>query len=107
MDQDWPARNSEFWPIEKITPYARNFRTQSDEQVAQIAASIRESGWTSPVLVDDDGGLIAGHGDDARLQLAEERQPDAGAASCAAPLDLTRRPRGPETHASQDRARSW
>lgn len=62
MDQNWPAQNSEFWPIEKITPYARNSRTHSDEQVAQIAASIREWGWTNPVLVDEDGGLIAGHG---------------------------------------------
>jgi len=55
MSQDWPAQNSEFWPIEKITPYARNSRTHSDEQVAQIAASIREWGWTNPVLVDEDG----------------------------------------------------
>lgn len=62
MDQDWPAQNSEFWPIEKITPYARNSRTHSDEQVSQIAASIREWGWTNPILVDEDGGLIAGHG---------------------------------------------
>ena len=43
-------------------PYARNARTHSDEQVAQIAASIREWGWTTPVLVDDAGGIIAGHG---------------------------------------------
>lgn len=43
-------------------PYARNARTHSDEQVAQIAASIREWGWTVPVLIDEDGGLIAGHG---------------------------------------------
>jgi site-specific DNA-methyltransferase (adenine-specific) len=62
MQQDWPAQSSELWPIEKITPYARNSRTHSDEQVAQIAASIREWGWTNPVLVDEDGGLIAGHG---------------------------------------------
>lgn len=62
MDQNWPAQSSEFWPIEKITPYARNSRTHSDEQVAQIAASIREWGWTNPILVDEDGGLIAGHG---------------------------------------------
>ena len=62
MDQDWPAQSSELWPIEKITPYARNSRTHSDEQVAQIAASIREWGWTNPILVDEDGGLIAGHG---------------------------------------------
>ena len=46
MSEDWPAQNSELWPIEKITPYARNSRTHSDEQVAQIAASIREWGWT-------------------------------------------------------------
>jgi DNA modification methylase len=62
MNQNWPAQSSEFWPIEKITPYARNSRTHSDEQVAQIAASIREWGWTNPILVDEDGGLIAGHG---------------------------------------------
>lgn len=62
MDQDWPAQSSELWPIEKITPYARNSRTHSDEQVAQIAASIREWGWTNPILVDENGGLIAGHG---------------------------------------------
>ena len=62
MVQDWPAQSSELWPIEKITPYARNSRTHSDEQVAQIAASIREWGWTNPILVDEDGGLIAGHG---------------------------------------------
>lgn len=62
MDQDWPAQSSELWPIENITPYARNSRTHSDEQVAQIAASIREWGWTNPILVDEDGGLIAGHG---------------------------------------------
>ena len=62
MDQNWPAQSSEFWPIEKITPYARNSRTHSDEQVAQIAASIREWGWTNPILADEDGGLIAGHG---------------------------------------------
>lgn len=62
MSQEWPAQSGEFWPIEKITPYARNSRTHSDEQVAQIAASIREWGWTNPVLVDEDGGLIAGHG---------------------------------------------
>lgn len=45
-----------------LVPYARNARTHSDEQVAQIAASIREWGWTTPVLVDEAGGIIAGHG---------------------------------------------
>jgi DNA modification methylase len=43
-------------------PYARNARTHSPEQVDQIAASIREWGWTTPVLVDEAGGIIAGHG---------------------------------------------
>lgn len=45
-----------------LIPYARNSRTHSDEQVAQIAASIREFGFTNPVLIDGDGGIIAGHG---------------------------------------------
>jgi hypothetical protein len=48
--------------LTKLIPYARNARTHSDEQVAQIAASIREWGWTVPVLVDEQGTLIAGHG---------------------------------------------
>lgn len=49
-------------PIDALVPYARNARTHSDAQVAQIAASIREFGWTNPVLIDEDGGIIAGHG---------------------------------------------
>jgi DNA modification methylase len=48
--------------IEGLIPYARNSRTHSDEQVAQIAASIKEFGFTNPVLIDSDGGIIAGHG---------------------------------------------
>jgi DNA modification methylase len=46
----------------ELIPYARNPRTHSDAQVAQIAASIREFGWTNPVLIDDANGIIAGHG---------------------------------------------
>ena len=57
-----PADKVEKWAIDKLIPYARNARTHSDEQVAQIAASIKEWGWTTPVLVDEDGGIIAGHG---------------------------------------------
>lgn len=45
-----------------LIPYARNSRTHSDEQVAQIAASIREFGFTNPVLIDAENGIIAGHG---------------------------------------------
>lgn len=58
----WPA--DEVWrrPIDKLIPYARNARTHSEAQVAQIAASMEEWGWTNPVLVDEKGGIIAGHG---------------------------------------------
>jgi DNA modification methylase len=52
----------EYRPIEALIPYARNARTHSEHQVAEIAASIREFGWTNPVLVDGDNGIIAGHG---------------------------------------------
>lgn len=48
--------------IEQLIPYARNARTHSDAQVAQIAASIKEFGFNNPVLIDGDGGIIAGHG---------------------------------------------
>ena len=48
--------------IDRLIPYARNSRTHSDAQVAQIAASIKEFGFTNPVLIDADGGIIAGHG---------------------------------------------
>ncbi len=48
--------------VESLIPYARNSRTHSDEQVAQIAASIKEFGWTNPILIDGESGIIAGHG---------------------------------------------
>jgi len=48
--------------VEKLIPYVRNSRTHSDGQVAQIAASIKEFGWTNPILVDGESGVIAGHG---------------------------------------------
>jgi len=57
----WPADNVERRKVADLIPYARNARTHSDEQVAQIAASIKEWGWTVPVLIEPDGGLIAGH----------------------------------------------
>jgi len=55
--------------VADLIPYARNSRTHSDEQVAQIAASIKEFGWTNPILTDGDNGLIAGHG---RLMAARK-----------------------------------
>ena len=59
----------ERWPIERLVPYERNARTHSAEQVAQIAASIQEFGFTNPILVASDDGIIAGHG---RLAAAKD-----------------------------------
>jgi hypothetical protein len=58
----WPAAQVESWPIARLIPYARNARTHSDAQIAQIAGSMREFGWTVPVLCDEAGTIIAGHG---------------------------------------------
>lgn len=55
--------------VSKLIPYAKNSRTHDDAQVAQIAASIKEFGWTNPILVDGDKGIIAGHG---RLMAARK-----------------------------------
>ncbi|MFM9860652.1 ParB N-terminal domain-containing protein [Pseudoxanthobacter sp. M-2] len=57
----------EHWPVDRLRPYGRNPRTHDDDQIAQIAASIVEFGWTNPVLVSADGDVIAGHG---RLEAA-------------------------------------
>jgi ParB-like chromosome segregation protein Spo0J len=54
--------SGEYRPLTSLIPFARNARTHSDAQVAQIAASIHEYGWTNPVLVDGSSGIIAGHG---------------------------------------------
>jgi DNA modification methylase len=62
MAERWPADRVERWPVAKLVPNARNARTHSDEQVMQLAASIEEWGWTIPVLVDEAGLIIAGHG---------------------------------------------
>jgi DNA modification methylase len=57
-----PADKIEKWNIDKLIPYAKNSRTHSEAQVAQIAASMKEWGWTNPILVDEGGQIIAGHG---------------------------------------------
>jgi len=57
--------------VTELIPYVNNSRTHSDEQVAQIAASIKEFGWTNPILIDGDNGIIAGHG---RLLAARKLQ---------------------------------
>lgn len=59
---EWPAAAIESWSLNRIIPYARNPRTHDSAQIAGIAASIREWGWTTPLLVDEQGSLIAGHG---------------------------------------------
>lgn len=69
MNVSWLAEKIEPWPIERLLPYARNARTHSPEQVAQIAASIAEFGFVNPCLVGSDGVLVAGHG-----RLAAARQ---------------------------------
>lgn len=62
MAQHWPADAVERRPLASLLPYARNARTHSDAQVAQIAASIREFGFVVPILIDEAGTIIAGHG---------------------------------------------
>lgn len=62
------AERIELWPAERLQPYAKNARTHSDDQVDQIAASMREFGFTNPILVDSADGIIAGHG---RLMAAK------------------------------------
>jgi DNA modification methylase len=52
----------ETWPLKRLKPYARNAKTHGDDQVAKIAASMAQFGWTVPVLVGGDGEVIAGHG---------------------------------------------
>jgi DNA modification methylase len=63
------ASRIEHWPLDRFIPYARNARTHSDEQVAQIAASIKEFGFVNPILVGPDRVIIAGH---ARLMAARK-----------------------------------
>jgi DNA modification methylase len=62
MSASWLADKIEQWPTAKLLPYARNARTHSEEQVAQIAASIAEFGFTNPILAGADGVIVAGHG---------------------------------------------
>ena len=71
---NWLADKIEQWPTAKLVPYARNARTHSDAQVAQIAASIAEFGFTNPILAGSDGVIVAGHG---RLAAAQKLGLDA------------------------------
>ncbi|MBC8724559.1 hypothetical protein F6X37_24115 [Paraburkholderia sp. 31.1] len=58
----WPADSVERWPLERLQLATRNARSHPPEQVESLAGSLREFGWTIPVLVDDAGEVIAGHG---------------------------------------------
>ena len=62
MDLAFAPRQIEFWPIERLRPYARNAKMHGPDQVARIAASMARFGWTVPCMLSDDGELIAGHG---------------------------------------------
>jgi ParB-like chromosome segregation protein Spo0J len=56
------ADRIELWPIDQLRPYERNPRTHSEAQVDRIAASMVKFGWTNPILVDENAGILAGHG---------------------------------------------
>lgn len=72
--QDTTKLAIKYKPIGDLVPYARNSRTHSESQVAQIAASIKEFGWTNPVLLDGENGIIAGHGRVMAAQKLGEKQ---------------------------------
>ena len=74
--------------VADLIPYAMNSRTHSDEQVAQLAASIREFGFTNPVLIDEENNLIAGHG---RVLAARKLNLDQVPAVVVTGLDENRR----------------
>ena len=63
------AERIELWPVERLRPYERNPRTHGEKQVAQLAASMVEFGFTNPILVDESNGILAGHG---RLMAARQ-----------------------------------
>ena len=63
------AERIELWPVDRLRPYERNPRTHSGDQVAQLAASMVEFGFTNPILVDEANGILAGHG---RLMAARQ-----------------------------------
>lgn len=67
--RDWPAAKVEKWPISNLIPAAANARTHSPAQIDEIAAAIRQWGFTTAILVDEQGRIIAGHG---RVLAAEK-----------------------------------
>ena len=68
IEKKWPANAVEMRPVSSLVPYARNAKRHPEGQIKRIMASIKEWGWTVPVLLDEDGEMIAGHG---RLEAAQ------------------------------------
>src|ERR1700716_3522969 len=62
VDQQIDRMKLEFWSVDRLIPSPRNARTHSDAQIAEIAGSIRAFGFTNPILVGEEGDVIAGHG---------------------------------------------
>lgn len=61
-DEELQRLQIEYWPIDKLVPYARNARTHSEAQIAEIAGSIRSFGFSNPIQVSSAGDVVAGHG---------------------------------------------
>ena len=81
---EWPADQVERRKVDDLVAYAQNARTHSEEQIGQLARSIEEWGFTVPVLIDENDGIIAGHG---RIMAAGELwSPAAGATRRRAPM---------------------
>src|SRR6266446_5587534 len=68
-DREADRMRLEFWSVDRLIPSPRNARTHSDAQIAEIAGSIRAFGFTNPILVGEEGDVVAGHG-----RLAAARQ---------------------------------
>lgn len=62
LEETWPASKVALWPIEKIRPYEKNPRQHSQAQIDLIASSMKDDGVTAPILVDEAGVIIYGHG---------------------------------------------
>lgn len=78
------SKREEIWPIAKLEPDARNARTHDEAQIAQLAQSLQEFGWTTRVLVQRSGKIIAGHGrvlaaHSPASKISRSRSPMAGA----------------------------
>ena len=102
MTLSFAPERIETWPLERLKPYARNAKTHGADQVAKIAGSMAQFGWTVPVLVAGDGEVIAGHG---RILAADAARPDRSAGDRARPPDRGAAEGLPSGRQQADRAR--